>query len=327
MIRRLAVVVLVALAAAASHGAIRVVTRFKSPKNAERPVRAATTLIVLHTTEAPAKSALRHLSDRGECHYCVTEDGQVYQIVERGRVAFHAGCSMWNGREEVDNFSVGIECVGYHDKAMPMAQIKSISAVVKYLQKLYNIPDHNVVTHSQVAYGNANKWQKRKHRGRKRCGMLFAMPSVRNALGLKSRAAFDPDVKARRLVVGDELLAKVLYGKPDTMKRTYGAAKIAYVDPTVKPKPPGKPGATPAPPSSSFRKIPQSIAELQRQGFESIGSVSKTNLPGRIAGPKWNASDTYYTLRGRVIPGNVLDPRHVEAGMSVWRPKKKKAGK
>ena len=323
MMRRLAVAVLVALAVSASRGAIPIVTRFKSPKNAERPMRSATTLIVLHTTEAPAKSALRHLSDRGECHYCVTEDGQVYQIVDRGRVAFHAGCSMWNGKEEVDNFSVGIECVGYHDKAMPMAQIRSISAVVKFLQKTYKIPDHNVVTHSQVAYGNVNKWQKKKHRGRKRCGMLFAMPSVRNALGLKSRAAFDPDVRAKRLVVGDELLAKVLYGKPDTMKRTYGAAKIAYVDPTVKPKPRG---AAPTPPSNSFRKIPQSIAELRKQGFESIGSVTKTNLPGRIAGAKWNAADTYYTLRGRVIPGNVLDPRHVEAGMSVWRPKKK-AGK
>ena len=89
--------------------AVPVVTRYRSPKNPDRPVRKATTLIVLHTTEAPAKGSLRHLSERGECHYCVTEDGTVYQIVDRHRVAFHAGTSMWNGQENVDRFSIGIE--------------------------------------------------------------------------------------------------------------------------------------------------------------------------------------------------------------------------
>ena len=89
--------------------AVPVVTRFRSPKNADRPVRKGTSLIVLHTTEAPAKGSLRHLSERGECHYCVTEDGTVYQIVDRHRVAFHAGTSMWNGNTNVHNFSVRLE--------------------------------------------------------------------------------------------------------------------------------------------------------------------------------------------------------------------------
>ena len=69
-----------------------------------------------------------------------------------------------------------------------------------------------MLTHSQVAYGAPNKWQPRSHRGRKRCGMMFAMPSVRSKLNLTARPAFDPDVKAGRLVVGDAYLAQVLYG-------------------------------------------------------------------------------------------------------------------
>lgn len=322
-----------ALAAASANAGVPVVTRYRSPKNPERRVRPATTLIVLHTTEAPAKGSLHHLSERGECHYCVTEDGTVYQIVDRHRVAFHAGRSMWNGKEDVDDFSVGIECVGYHDKAMPKAQLTAIRDLVKELQKIYSIADHNVVTHGQVAYGDVNKWQKRKHRGRKRCGMLFAMPSVRAALGLKSRAAFDPDVKARRLVVGDDYLSKALYGNVDTMRGAYGKGSVASVDPTARasaasskppaPKPPAPPQKpAPKPASKSFRKIPQSVAELRRQGFVSIGSVTKSRLPLNIAGKDWNAPDTYYTLRGRVIPGNVLDPRRVEEGMNVWRKKK-----
>jgi len=63
-----------------------------------------------------------------------------------------------------------------------------------------------------VAYGAPNKWQPRSHRGRKRCGMLFATATVRAKLNLMSRPAYDPDVKAGRLVVGDAFLAQVLYG-------------------------------------------------------------------------------------------------------------------
>ena len=70
---------------------------YRSPRNKERPFRKSTRLIVLHTTEAHAKSALNKLCERGEAHYCVTEKGEVYRIVDRDREAFHAGRSMWNG--------------------------------------------------------------------------------------------------------------------------------------------------------------------------------------------------------------------------------------
>ena len=46
--------------------------RYRSPRNPERKVRRSTELIVLHTTEAPARSSLNKVSERGECHFCVT---------------------------------------------------------------------------------------------------------------------------------------------------------------------------------------------------------------------------------------------------------------
>ena len=186
-------------------------------------MRASTELIVLHTTEAPARSSLNKVSDRGECHFCVTEDGSVYRIVDRDREAFHAGRSMWNGKEDVDKFSIGIECVGHHDKVMPLAQVRAIRALVKELQSMYRLGDHRVVCHSHVAYGAPNKWHRYKHRGRKRCGMLFAMPSVRRQLGLTTRPASDLDQRAGRLRQADPYLQKVLYGSVDTMVRAYGA--------------------------------------------------------------------------------------------------------
>ena len=320
--------------------AIDVSNRYRSPRNQERKVRTSTELIVLHTTEAPARSSLNKLSERGEAHYCVTEDGSVYRIVDRDREAFHAGRSMWNGKEDVDKFSVGIECVGYHDKEMGLVQIRAIRDLVKELQKMYKIPDERVVCHSHVAYGAPNKWQKKNHRGRKRCGMLFAMPSVRAQLGLARRPASDADVRAKRLVVGDDYLKRVLYGSVDTMKGKYPA--VAAVPSQAKSSgglfgwlkggkgdaPPATPPRavirakpTPKPTANPPSAPPKTIAELKTRGYEMKGVVAKGITASQIAGGRWNSSDTYYTIRNKIIPGSRIDPAHIEKGMCVWMKK------
>ena len=227
--------------------ALDISNRYRSPRNPERKARASTELIVLHTTEAPARSSLNKLCDRGEAHFCVTEEGMIYRIVDRDLEAFHAGRSMWNGKEDVDKFSVGIECVGYHNKVMPIVQLAAIRDLVKELQKMYRIPDERVVSHCHVAYGAPNKWQKRRHRGRKRCGMLFAMPSVRRVLKLKYRPGFDADTRAGRLTIGDPFLQTVLYGGVDTMSAVY---KVVEPKPVSKP-PPKPPKSASAPPKSA----------------------------------------------------------------------------
>jgi N-acetylmuramoyl-L-alanine amidase len=294
--------------------AIDASNRYLSPRNPERKIRRSTELIVLHTTEAPARSSLNKLSDRGEAHYCVTEEGRVYRIVDRDREAFHAGRSMWRGREDVDKFSIGIECVGYHNKSMGPVQVAAIRELVAELKSMYGIPDERVVCHSHVAYGAPNKWQKRRHRGRKRCGMLFAMPSMRKALGLKSRPAYDADTRAGRLSVGDEYLQKVLYGRIDTMPAG-----------TLPPKKPAQKTSNnwfsrfigtdkkPAP--------PRTIAELKARGYAVKGTVSKQQTAIKIAGKKWNHADTYYVIKGKVVQGNEVDATKLGAGVAIWMKK------
>ncbi len=305
--------------------------RYRSPRNPEWKIRSSTDFIVLHTTEAPAKSSLNKVSERGECHYCVTEDGTIYRIVDRDREAFHAGRSMWNGREDLDKYSVGIECVGYHDKAMPLVQLYAIRDLVRDLKAMYRLPDERVVTHSQVAYGAPNKWHKKRHRGRKRCGMQFAMPSVRRVLNLKTRMASDPDVRARRLVVGDPYLNKVLYGSTDTMRKHYGKGAVAGVAPTssggflnwfkkTKPKPTPTPTIKRAMPTVAVKTAPAptSIAVLKKQGYRLRGRVVKGRTAAMIAGERWNSPTTYYTIRNKVIPGNQINPSRIEVGMCIW---------
>jgi N-acetyl-anhydromuramyl-L-alanine amidase AmpD len=202
-------------------GGLPVSSKYRSPRNAQRKLRKSTRFIVLHTTEGAAKGSLEKLSANGECHYVVDEGGAVWSIVDKGRIAFHAGLSMWDGRTDLDGCSVGIEIVGRHDKEITAAQYATLRKLLAELKATYKIPDSRVLTHSMVAYGNANHWHKYRHRGRKRCGMLFAMPSVRAKLGLTARPASDPDVKAKRLVQVDSDLAAVLYGTRDTMAAHY----------------------------------------------------------------------------------------------------------
>jgi hypothetical protein len=333
--------------------AVEVSNRYRSPRNPERNIRRSTELIVLHTTEAPARSSLNKLSDRGEAHYCVTEEGSVYRIVDRDREAFHAGRSMWKGREDVDKYSIGIECVGYHNKPMSSVQIYAIRELVAELKKMYNLSDDRVVCHSHVAYGAPNKWQKRRHRGRKRCGMLFAMPSMRRALGLKARPAFDADTRSGRLSIGDEYLNKVLYGRVDTMAGRIGTSKIPPSGPKssggwfarlIGPKkaPEKKPSAVvPSAPPSKAQRVksvvskpangparpakavlksaqPRTIAELKDRGYEIKGTITRHRTAMKIAGRAWNSNDTYYIVKGKIVPGNEVNASKLSAGVSIW---------
>ena len=315
--------------------AIEASDRYRSPRNPERKVRRSTDLIVLHTTEAPARSSLNKLSDRGEAHYCVTEEGRVYRIVDRDKEAFHAGRSMWRGKEDVDKFSIGIECVGYHNKPMSIVQIAAIRQLVKELKAMYRLTDNEVVSHCHVAYGAPNKWHRKKHRGRKRCGMLFVMPSVRRVLELSSRPAFDPDVKARRLVVGDDYLNKVLYGRIDTMTASYPARNrspapalpVKRKTPVIAQRPSAPKAVKPAgsvrisdkrPAATVQARRPRDIGELKSGGWKLVGRISKSATASKLAGAKWNAADTYYTIRDKVIAGNEIDPARIEKDMGVW---------
>ncbi|MCE9612710.1 MAG: N-acetylmuramoyl-L-alanine amidase [Lentisphaerae bacterium] len=208
---RVCVAVLCLLAGATAARANVPFTQSWSPHNRERPVRQSTLYIILHTTEGPAPGSLQKLRDNGEANFFVDPTGRIYAIIDRRRVALHAGRSMWRGRTNMDEVSIGIEVAGYYYQNLTAPQYTSLRALLTELQAQYGIADANVLTHSMVAYGAPNRWHRRSHRGRKRCGMLFASSAVRQKLGLTDQPSYDPDVRAGRLVVGDPYLAQKLY--------------------------------------------------------------------------------------------------------------------
>ena len=210
---RFALIGLLLAFGACEASAFTISSKFVSPRNAERAERKATKYLILHTTEGGAAGALAKLRENGEAHYCVDTNGVIYRIIDRKKVALHCGLSMWKGERNIDQCSIGIEIVGTHDKPPTAAQIRALKELLAELKGIYKIKDDAVLTHSMVAYGTPNKWQKKDHRGRKRCGMLFAGTALRAQIGLRSKPAYDPDLRDKRLVDGDPDLTKILYQK------------------------------------------------------------------------------------------------------------------
>ena len=247
---------------------------YYSQRNPERELRRITRYIVLHTTEASGSSSLAKLRDCGEANFCVDLDGRIYRIIDHRRIAFHCGRSMWDGRSNIDDCGIGIEVVGTYNRDITPAQYQSLRSLLTELKAVYRVPDERVLTHSMVAYGAPNKWFTRSQRGRKRCGMLFANPNVRKKLGLKAQPRFDPDVRAGRLVVGDPLLAKALYGSGRERSLIFN----------------------------------QSVAEVHSSGTEGVQTLGVDGASAKeIAGDEaWSGTTIYIFRDGRFVRGSDL---------------------
>jgi N-acetylmuramoyl-L-alanine amidase len=196
----------------AGAGALKISDRY-SPLNRKRPLRPQTRYIILHTTEGKEAGSLRKVQRYGEAHYFVTTKGNVYRIIDRRKIAAHTGRSMWEGRTNLDSMSIGIEVVGTYNRDINAAQYEALRELLRQLKGIYKIKDKDILPHSMVAYGRPNRFHRSNHRGRKRCGAVFAKPDVRRRLGLTEQPLRDPDVLAGRLKVGDSELYRMLFAQ------------------------------------------------------------------------------------------------------------------
>src|SRR5207249_3526944 len=89
-----------------------------------KEIREETRFIIVHSTESSLPSALRTLSRGkvrygryitrgGHAHYLIAKDGTIYRILDPKYWANHAGVSMWNGLQDISDYSIGIELEGY----------------------------------------------------------------------------------------------------------------------------------------------------------------------------------------------------------------------
>jgi len=121
-----------------------------------RPSRTKIDAVVLHATAGGLSGTLAWFANPSSgvsAHYVVAKNGQIYQMVEEKDRAHHAGLSEYQGRDNFNDFSIGIEIVNLNDGVdpYPEAQFEAVVDLVSYLAEKYNIQKEWVVTHAQTS--------------------------------------------------------------------------------------------------------------------------------------------------------------------------------
>lgn len=143
-----------------------------SPNEGPRPEGARVTLLVVHSISLPPGrfggegvpqlftnrldweahpyyAGLRGL--RVSAHFFIRRDGRLMQFVSCDRRAWHAGVSSWRGRDNCNDWSVGVELEGLEGGAFTSRQYARLSRLILALRQRY--PLNEVVGHEHVAPG------------------------------------------------------------------------------------------------------------------------------------------------------------------------------
>jgi N-acetylmuramoyl-L-alanine amidase len=150
----------------------------KKPRNIE-----FIKFIIIHYTGMQSKRAsVKRLCSKKykvSCHYLIDRGGEITQLVEENKIAWHAGKSKWKKFINLNKFSIGIELVnkghmhGYQN--FTPSQIKKLILLCAHLKKKYNIRAENILGHSDIAPkrkkdpGEKFPW---KLMGKKKLGLL-----------------------------------------------------------------------------------------------------------------------------------------------------------
>jgi AmpD protein len=87
-------------------------------------------------------------------HLLIRRDGQLIQYVPLNQRAWHAGASNYCGREQCNDFSIGIELEGADDQPFTDAQYHSLIQATDAIMKLYPAIDQDRITsHAAIAPG------------------------------------------------------------------------------------------------------------------------------------------------------------------------------
>ena len=85
-------------------------------------------------------------------HLFIDREGLLTQFVPFDRAAWHAGVSEFKGRDNCNEFSIGIELEGTDDSEYPPNQYKTLIEATKALMEAYpNISVDNIVGHKDIA--------------------------------------------------------------------------------------------------------------------------------------------------------------------------------
>jgi AmpD protein len=94
---------------------------------------------------------------RVSAHFVVDRKGRITQFVPLSRRAWHAGKSSWQGRDDCNDYAIGIEMIGDEQQPFTAAQYRETARLCRVLMQYFpRIERQRMVGHQDVAPGR--KW-------------------------------------------------------------------------------------------------------------------------------------------------------------------------
>ncbi len=103
-------------------------------------------------------------------HFLIQRSGEMVQFVSTDQRAWHAGVSSWCGREQCNDFSIGIELEGTDDTLYDELQYDALITLIEVLRIRYpSIHADAIVGHDDIAPGRKTdpgpnfEWSRVRH--------------------------------------------------------------------------------------------------------------------------------------------------------------------
>lgn len=189
-------------------GWYRFARRLDSPNFGPRPHAVAADLVVLHSISLPpgvyggqqvqqlftnqldwnAHPYFKEIKGlQVSAHFFIGRNGDLWQFVSCDQRAWHAGASSYRGRENCNDFSVGIELEGLEGDRFEALQYEALLALVPAIAQHY--PIKGIAGHEHIAPGRKTD-----------PGPGLEWSFLQRALGLPSQY-FPDDVQANKAII------------------------------------------------------------------------------------------------------------------------------
>jgi len=137
---------------------MKLIHKFKS-LNYDKRNNKQISFLILHYTALPSvEESIKYLCDKKNkvsCHYIISQNGNIYNLVNEKHRAWHAGQSAWLLEKDLNSTSIGIELDystnNINNNKFSTLLIKSLICLLKYLKKKYKIDKKNILGHSDIA--------------------------------------------------------------------------------------------------------------------------------------------------------------------------------
>lgn len=150
------------------------IDRCPSPNANDRPAGVPVSLVVIHNISLPPgdfggpyiEALFTNRLDpeihpyfetiaalKVSAHFLIRRDGQIIQFVSLHKRAWHAGLSSFQGRDNCNDFSVGIELEGADETPYEDQQYSSLAWLVSCLKTLMPDIGSNIAGHSDISPG------------------------------------------------------------------------------------------------------------------------------------------------------------------------------